>query len=291
MKIRQKYNLLTQHYNIYNIIYNIKYFIFSLFIFALVFNNHSIISNESLDYSKSSLRFVKNEAFGFGEKLEYKVGYKYITAGTGSFTIGKEPVYRNGRMCYDIQFNVKSLQSLEWIYKVKDRYSTLLDVQSIIPWEFEQHIREGNFKRDFKATFDQVKNKAFVGKESYSVPENVHDIVSAFYFVRTMDLKRVKKDSVIMLRNFFKDSTYNLGVKVLGRETVKVEAGTFKTVVVEPLVVEGGLFKSEGKIVIWLTDDERKIPVKVGTKIVIGFVGAELTSYSGTRGSIEAKLD
>ena len=262
-----------------------------LLIFLINLNNHFVIGNESLDYSKSNLRYIKNEAFGYGEKLEYKIGYKYITAGTGSFEIGKEPIIKMGRKCYDIQFNVKSLPSLEWIYKVKDRYSSALDINSIIPWEFEQHIREGNFKRDFKASFDQIQNKAFVGKESYKVPENVHDIVSAFYFVRTMDLKNAKKDSIIMLKNFFKDTTHNLGVKILGREKVKVEAGTFKTIVIEPLVVDGGLFKSEGRLVIWLTDDERKIPVKVGTKIVIGFVGAELTGYSGLRGNIDAKLN
>ncbi len=264
----------------------------SLVLFLLVFLNlNNIIGNESLDYSKSNLRYIKNEAFGFGEKLDYKIGYKYITAGYGSFEIGKEPLIKMGRKCYDVQFNVKSLKSLEWIYRVKDKYSTALDINSIIPWEFEQHIREGNFKRDFKASFDQVQNTAIVGKESYKVPENVHDIVSAFYYIRTMDLKNVKKDSIIMLKNFFKDTTHNLGVKILGREKVKVEAGTFKTIVIEPLVVEGGLFKSDGRLIIWLTDDERKIPVKVGTKIVIGFVGAELSGYSGLRGNIDAKIN
>jgi hypothetical protein len=93
------------------------------------------------------------------------------------------------------------------------------------------------------------------------------------------------------LKNFFEDSTYTLGVKYLGKEEVEVEAGKFRCVIVEPLVVKGGLFKNEGRILIWMTDDERKIPVKVGTKIVIGFVGAELTKYSGVRGQIKAKLN
>lgn len=258
---------------------------------VVFFNLHSTIGNENLDYSKSDLRYTKNESFGFGERLEYKVGYKYITAGRGFFTIGKEPVYRNGRACYNVQFGVNSLPSLEWIYKVSDRYSSLIDIHSLTPWEFEQHIREGKFKRDFKARFDQVSNKAYVEDKSYNVPENVHDIVSALYYIRATDLHNKKKGDVIMLQNFFKDTTYNLGVKILGRETVKVEAGTFRTVVVEPLVVEGGLFKSEGRIVVWLTDDDRKIPVKVGTQIVIGFVGAELTAYSGVRGAVSAKID
>jgi hypothetical protein len=101
----------------------------------------------------------------------------------------------------------------------------------------------------------------------------------------------MRKDSVFYLKNFFDDTTFTLGVKIKGKQTIEVEAGKFRCIVVEPLVVQGGLFKSEGNILIWLTDDERKIPVKVGTKIVIGFVGAELVKYSGLRGPINAKLN
>ncbi len=56
------------------------------------------------------------------------------------------------------------------------------------------------------------------------------------------------------------------------------------------MVTKGGLFKSEGNILIWITNDERKIPVKVSTKVLIGAIEAELTRYSGTRGSINAKI-
>lgn len=78
---------------------------------------------------------------------------------------------------------------------------------------------------------------------------------------------------------------------MLGRQTIEVEAGKFRCYVVEPLVQKGGLFKNEGKIVVWLSADDRKIPVKVATKVVIGYVGAELTSYSGLRGPLDAKIE
>lgn len=232
-----------------------------------------------------------NQAFGLGEKLEYKVVYKYITAGTGVFEIGRNPVYRNNRQCYDIRFQVASLKSLEWIYKVKDTYQTVLDAEGIFPWEFEQHIREGNYKRDYKAIFDQLNNKATTSDDkSYTIPPYVNDIVSAFYYVRTLDLSNMKAGSIIQLQNFFKGKTNNLAVRVLGKQTVEVEAGKFKTIVIQPMVVDGGLFKSEGEIYIWLTDDANKIPLKVSTKIVIGNVYAELTKYSGLRNPVTSQL-
>lgn len=241
--------------------------------------------------SSQQLRNHNNEAFGLGERLEYDLGYKFLKAGTGYFEIAKEPVIIKGRKCYDVNFVVKSLPSLEWLYKVRDSYNTKIDIDGIFPWEYSQKIREGNYKRDIFTEFDQINRKAITKKGEYDTPEYVHDIVSAFFYLRTLDLKQYKKGDVIPLKNFYKDSTYNLDVKILGREIIEVKAGKFKTVVVEPLVKDGGLFKAEGRIIIWLSDDERKIPVKVGTEIVIGFVGAELTSYKGVRGKVNAKLN
>jgi hypothetical protein len=61
-------------------------------------------------------------------------------------------------------------------------------------------------------------------------------------------------------------------VRVLGRETVKTPAGKFKCVVLEPLLKAGGIFKNKGRLVIWLTDDERRIPVLMKSKVMIGSV-------------------
>jgi hypothetical protein len=262
---------------------SVKYSSFYLLLLVFLLNVQLI--------SQSQFRQHPNEAFGFGERLDYKVRYGFIVAGEGYLHILPKPIYRNGRECYDVRFQVNSLKSLEWIYKVRDWYSTVLDVQGIFPWEFEQHIREGNYRRDFKAVFDQEKNLAYAEGKKYKVPPYVHDIVSAFYYVRTLPIQKMPKDTVFYLYNFFKDSTYRLGVKILGKQVVEVEAGKFRCVVVEPLVVEGGLFKSEGSIYVWLTDDERKLPVKVATKILIGYVSADLVSYRGVRGRIDAKLN
>lgn len=237
-------------------------------------------------------RYVPNEAFGFGEKLEYSVGYKFITAGTGYFHILPEPVTINGRKCYDIRFSVRSLESLEWIYKVKNDYRTVMDVNGLFPWKFEQRQVENKYRANYNFWFDQEGHRAIVNKkDTFAIPNYVHDIMSAFFYIRALDLKKYKKGDIIYLDQFYKDTTYSLGVKFLGKETIDVEAGKFRCIVIEPLVKEGGLFKNDGSLTIWLTDDDRKIPVKVGSKILIGFVGAELTKYSGTRGAVKAKIE
>jgi hypothetical protein len=272
--------ILSKNINKYN------YYALTVITFSILF----VFLVEAQDNTKKPFRYIANDAYGFGEKLEYNVGYKFITAGTGYFHIQPEPVMRNGRKCYDIRFQVKSLESLDWLYRVRDQYRTVLDVVGIFPWEFEQRIREGGYKRDAKAFFDQENKVAKSGDKSIPMPEYVHDIVSAFFYVRTLDIGKFRKDSVFFLPNFVDDTTFTIGVKIRGKETITVDAGTFKCTVIEPLVTQGGLFKSDGAVLVWVTDDDRKIPVKVASKIPIGYVEAKLTGYSGLRGPVDSKI-
>lgn len=235
------------------------------------------------------LRKIQNNAFDVGERLVFDVNYGFITAGEAVMQISSYDTV-SGRKCYRIEFRVNSLPSFSWIYRVEDRYLTFIDVETIAPWKFEQHVREGSYRRDFTAEFDQVHNVAKTSEGTYPIPPYVHDIMSAFYYARTIDFAPLKTGDLILLSNFYKDKAYDLAVKVLGRQQLEVTAGTFNTVVVEPLVKEGGLFKSEGRIVIWLTDDERKIPVRVNTKVVVGSIDTELREYSGIRGPIRSRV-
>lgn len=241
--------------------------------------------------SQQNLRYLPNEAYGFGEKFEYDVQYGFIKAGEGTMQIMPKPVKVRGRECYDVRFEARSLRSLEFLYKVINTYRSIVDVNGIFPWMFEQSIRENKYKYDFQAKFDQFNQIAYVDKKQYPVPEYVHDVISAFYYVRTLDLSSKKAGSLINLRNFWKDSTFTLGVRVHKKAVVKVPAGTFKCVVVEPVDIQGGLFKNIGSIMIYLTDDDRKMPVKVATKILIGEVTAELVRFRGLRGPLNSRVE
>ena len=137
------------------------------------------------------------------------------------------------------------------------------------------------FFENFSAFFDHRRNLAKTKKGSYEIPDNVNDIVSAFYLTRTFNYDTLKAGDSFYLENFFKDKVFPLEVMYRGKETVSVEAGTFDCIMVEPLVVEGGLFKSEGSIIIWMTDDEARMPVKVKSKVIIGSIDAELTKFEG----------
>ncbi|MBI3124817.1 MAG: DUF3108 domain-containing protein [Ignavibacteriales bacterium] len=237
---------------------------------------------------KDDFRKIENKSFKVGEKLTFDVNYGFITAGVAEYNIPKV-MKLAGRDVYQITFGVNTVSTFDALYKVRDRYETYVDVEGLFPWRFEQHIREGKYSRDFSAFFDQRKGKARTSEGAYEIPKYVNDIVSAFYYARTIDFSKMKKGESVHLENFYKDKTYPLDVVYKGRETVSVKAGIFDCIILEPEIKEGGLFKSEGNVVIWLSNDACRIPVKVKTKIIIGSIDAELTGYSGLAGELKSK--
>src|SRR3989304_575092 len=256
-----------------------------LYLFAFLFDPKV---DEKVTHATDGFRKLKNEAFKEGEKLTFDVKYGFVTAGIATMNI--ERIRRiSARNAYHVVFEVNTVPSFDWIFKVRDRYETYIDVEGLFSWRFEQHIREGSFSRDFSAFFDQRKGKAKTSSGEYDVPVYVNDILSAFYIARTFDYSNMKINDMILLHNFYKDKVYDLNVRYLGKERISVTAGTFDCIIVEPLVQEGGLFKSEGSIVVWLSDDKLRLPIKVKTKVVIGSIDAELTKYEGLAGKLTSK--
>lgn len=262
---------------------------FNKWLYVLLLIGFSAISTSPQSaLSKNEFRSVENKAFKEGEKLTFDLNYGFVTAGIAVMEIPRIKKI-SGRNAYHINFEVNSVPSFDMFYKVRDRYESYLDVEGLFPWRFEQHIREGGYTRDFSAFFDHRKGKAKTSEGEYDIPLYVNDIISAFYYARTIDYSKMKVNDLINLQNFYKDKVYDLDVKYLGKETIEVPAGKFECIIVEPLVQEGGLFKHEGNIIIWLTDDELKMPVKVRTKIIIGHVEAKLTKYEGLAGKLTSK--
>jgi hypothetical protein len=238
--------------------------------------------------ARTSFRTVENKAFGLGERLFFDVGYGFLHAGEAVMTVAAIDTLFD-RPCYRMTFDVRSTGAFSFFYRVRDHYESFMDVAGLFPWKFEQHIQEGGYRRDFSAVFNQYQQKAIIAEKEYDIPMYVHDVVSALYFVRTLDFTGKRPGDRTPLQNFYKDRTYPLDVKFLGRQRVEVQAGTFDCIIIEPLVREGGLFKSEGRIIVWFTDDDRKIPVKVSTKVLIGSIDAELKEYNGILGTIPAR--
>lgn len=222
-------------------------------------------------------RVVSNRAFGVGEKLEFSVGYGVIKAGTAVMEI-PEIVRLDGRKCYHIVSTARSNKFFSVFFKVDDRVESFMDMYGLYSLRYDKHLREGKFKADISMVFDQTNNLAIydAGTDTFEVAEYVQDVLSAFYFVRTQELTVGKS---IFVDNHTDRKNYPLEVKVIRKERVKVEAGEFDCLVVEPILQTPGIFEQKGSLTVWLTDDEKKMPVLMKSKVVVGSISTELINY------------
>jgi hypothetical protein len=222
-------------------------------------------------------RVVTNQAFGVGEKLEFSVGYGVIKAGTAVMEI-PEMVKFSGKKCYHIISTARSNKFFSVFFKVEDKVESFMDVHELYSLGFDKHLREGKFKSDISMLFDQENHLAIYNnsKDTFSVPAYVQDILSTLYYVRTQDLKVGQS---LFVDNHADKKNYPLEVKVLRKESIKVPAGSFNCVVVEPILKASGIFQQKGKLTVWLTDDQVKMPVLMKSKVAIGSISTELTNY------------
>jgi hypothetical protein len=211
--------------------------------------------------------------FAPGERLVFSIEYGIVRAGTATLEVRPMTAYR-GRSCYHIASSTQSSSFFDNVYKVRDRIETLVDAGSFVTWRYRKVLREGSYKADHEAVYDQAAGRArYADGKWVEFPPRALDALGAFYFARTQPL--VPGTSFYVAHHGDKKSFY-LQVRVLARERIKVPAGTFDCVAIEPLVRDAGPFRQQGRLTIWVTDDERRIPVLMKSKVAVGSIDAAL---------------
>jgi hypothetical protein len=224
-----------------------------------------------------------DNVFQVGEHLVYSVRYGPIRAGEATMSIrGIELV--GGDSCYHIVTTAHSNDFFSTFYHVRDRVESYVDTQRYLPRRFEKHLREGKYENDTVVEMDQRNNLAiynggrYDGK-IYEMRDGSHDVLSAFYEVRARGV--VEPGATFDLESHVDRKNYPIRVTVHRRERVSVPAGEFECLVVEPKMRTAGLFKHEGRLLIWLTDDQRRIPVQMKSELPIGAISVVLVDVQG----------
>ncbi|MDQ8153708.1 MAG: DUF3108 domain-containing protein [Gemmatimonadota bacterium] len=209
-----------------------------------------------------------------GERMRYDVRFGIIKAGTGEMQVmGIESI--RGRPAWHGRFTVHGGYLA---LRVDDVLDTWMDLSTLSSLRFAQDFSE--IGRDRQKTFEIFPEKATylqVGKsEKPSVAQPLDD-GSFLYFIRTVPL--VVGQSYEFNRYFIPDRN-PVRIRVLRREQVRVPAGTFSCIVLQPIIKTKGIFSENGQAEIWLTDDARRIMVQMKTKLPFGSLNLYLRSFS-----------
>jgi hypothetical protein len=239
---------------------------------------------------QAPLRKVKNQAFKAGELLEYRIHYGFVDAGIARLEVKETLSTINNRKSYHVVGIGETRGAFDWFFKVRDRYETYIDVESLMPWIFIRRVEEGSYSKSQNVTFNHFKNTATSEKVTIPVPEYVQDLVSAFFYARTLDFANASPGAVFPINAYLDDEVFEMNIKYIGKEQIHTKLGTFNCIKFRPLLLEGRVFKEEEDMTVWVTDDRNRIVVRAEANILVGSIKMDLKGYSGLANPLSSKI-
>ena len=217
-----------------------------------------------------------------GELLEYEIYWGAIHVGTSYLRI-EGAVEISSRPAWHLVSEAKSGPFIANFYKVADRNESWMDAADLRSYGYYKKVSEGSYFFNEWAVFDwrsgkfygkKMNGKRVVSDFDGGLTKPVNDMLSAVYRVRALKLapgEKIEMD-VNTKRN------WALTIKAGKRETVETAYGKRKCIPLEPMVGEDGLFvaKAGRRMLIWVTDDELKLPLILKAEISIGSITAKL---------------
>jgi len=249
-----------------------------------------------------TLRTVTNTAFKRGELLRYKAYYDAIltgkvNAGEAELEVKDETKVIAGRNTYHIVGLGLTKGAFNLFFKVVDRYETYLDEDALVPWVFIRRVNEGGYKisqdvtfNQFKKTVTQTNNKDNTTKTKVA-SENIQDVISMFYYARTLDFSTATIGQEFPIPFFLDDSVYTSKIIYEGKEKVTIDAGTFNCLKFKPMVATGSIFKDQYPMTLWISDDKDHVPILAESAVIVGKVKLELIKSTGLLNTLTSKTE
>ncbi|HCX73131.1 MAG TPA: hypothetical protein DHM37_05380 [Candidatus Cloacimonas sp.] len=226
-----------------------------------------------------SLQIVS--AYEIGEKLQFEVKYGLIPAGHASLTASDTSYFQ--KPAIKVTSLAKTNKFFDNIYKVRDEITSVFAQNSQYSYKFWKRLQEGSYRQNRIHLYYPELNYTMYMKYSYKkrkfnntkleIPENTHDILSAFYWFRTQEFA---VGDTLKINVAVDGSSYKALVLVQDLENIETDFGELECFKIEPKLEGEAIFKQTGNIYIWLTNDEYKIPMLLESKIIFGHFRAIL---------------
>ena len=254
----------------------------------LILSGMSFVVPEPVDLDVCT---PQNLVFQDGEEIVYKVYYNWnfiwLSAG--------EVVFKVNDMGDSVHLSAtgNTFRSYEWFFKVRDRYDCVVDKESFRPMRSSRKIEEGKYREydDTEYDFENLKAVSEIGKSMESretteieIGHCVHDILSCLYQVRNLDVRKLENDSRVPLSIYFDKKIYDLDLVYKGAEVQRIKGmGKCNTLLIEPELIVGDVFKDNKGMKVWASDDENRVPLMIESPVSVGSVKVVLKSYQGAK--------
>jgi hypothetical protein len=215
--------------------------------------------------------------FQVGEQLTYEISWLNITAGTAVMEVaaaameGDQPLVK-------LITTAQSRPAITKFFPVDNRVESLLNPDTLLPEHLTFRRREGKKKEDIEYTFHRKEGTVTAVKggttETLEIPSGTQDIISCLYYARS-ELS-LRPGSSLTMNVHHDKKTHKMDVRVEAIETINSSSGKVETARVLVVMPFQGIFLNQGNIRVWFTNDDRRIPIRMKAKVIIGSIVADL---------------
>ena len=259
-------------------------------------------AQENLDLKGTScvpVRTVEEDelAFQAGERMDFVLHYRWgaINSDVGSATVTLDNVTYDGQEAFFCHAHGRTSKFFDIFFKVREDFKSWFTRDGLRPLKFTRDTHEGGYEARNTFIYRWAEKTPYIDADVYSSSSGqrnpdlpltpcTFDIPSLFFYARTMDFDAVEPGRKYPMTFAIDDDVYNVYFILYGRETIKVKGiGTVKTIKFAAKLLEGEVFKGEEDMMIWVTDDENRLPVYFEAPLLVGFATGRLTGYDGLK--------
>lgn len=231
--------------------------------------------------------FSQLDNFKNGEKLTYRMHYGFLNAGTA--TLSTSQITYKGKPHYRATGIGRSTGAVRMFFKVDDVYESYINIANGLPSYYVRNVSEGGYRRHYETEFNHenqsltLTNKLDQTSKNFKTMKGIQDMISSFYYLRSLDNSKFKVGSSIKMNVWIDDESYPFMLKVIGVENKSTKFGKISCLKIAPYVISGRIFKSQEGVTMWITNDENHVPVEMKADLLVGSLKASLDDFSNLK--------
>lgn len=224
-----------------------------------------------------------------GETLNYRIHYGILNAGTATLTTLKTNY--KGKPHFYVKGVGKTTGAVRAFFRVEDLYESFIDYNTGLPSFYVRNVREGGYTQHLQTVFNHDNHTLILtdkktpanGSKVLKSVEGVQDMLSAFYYLRSLDQSELKVGTVKNMNIWIDDEMFPFQLRVTGTENLKTKFGYINCLKIIPLVKSGRVFKEKEGVTLWVSNDKNHIPISIKAQLAVGSLKADLENYKNVK--------
>ena len=236
----------------------------------------------------SAICFAQYDNINPGENLFYRIHYGFLTAGNATLSTTKT-TYK-GQPAFYIKGVGKTSGATKAFFKVEDVYESYVN-DNKEPMFYVRNVSEGSYRQHLQSTFNQENNTlTLVDKKTTAnppkvvrVPNDVQDMLSVFYYLRSLPEANIKVGSIFKMNVWIDDELFPFQIRIAGTDNIDTKFGKINCLRIIPSMMSGRVFKEKEGVTLWVSNDQNKVPILIKAELKVGSLKASIDGYNNLK--------